>query len=157
MNPGRTSAVRPCQYRTKTRAAVKAIEVTTGRVRWQHGGPPRRTYMEMSGLMSTAGKLIFGGDGEQFFAVDAETGAELWHFTTGAQIWVAPVTYEADWTPILSWLRPAVAFWPSLCRNRTRGGTPGLRALDCAGFLVHCVRRLDPNDKRIGAECETID
>jgi alcohol dehydrogenase (cytochrome c) len=74
--------------------AMKAIDVTTGRIRWQFGGPRRKTYMEMSGLMSTAGKLVFGGDGEKFFAVDAETGAELWHFATGAQIQSAAMTYE---------------------------------------------------------------
>jgi alcohol dehydrogenase (cytochrome c) len=74
--------------------AVKAIEVTTGRIRWQHGGPPRRIHMEMSGLLSTGGKLIFGGDGEEFFALDAETGAELWRFPTGGTIAAAPVSYE---------------------------------------------------------------
>jgi alcohol dehydrogenase (cytochrome c) len=74
--------------------AVKAIEVATGRIRWQQATPPRRTYMEMSGLMSTAGKLVFGGAMEQFFALDAETGAELWRFEVGAQIWAAPVSYE---------------------------------------------------------------
>jgi len=74
--------------------AVKALEVTTGRIRWQHGGPPRRTHMEMSGLMSTAGKLVFRGDAEQFFAEDAETGADLWQFAAGAQICAAPVSYE---------------------------------------------------------------
>ena len=76
------------------RVAVKAIEVTSGRIRWQHGGPPRRTHMEMSGLMSTAGKLVFGGDGEVFFALDAESGAELWRFATGGTISAAPVSYE---------------------------------------------------------------
>ncbi len=76
---------------------VKAIEVTTGRIRWQHGGPPRRTHTEMSGLLSTGGKLVFGGDeGEQFFALDAETGAELWRFPTGGTICAAPVSYQVD-------------------------------------------------------------
>ncbi len=74
--------------------AVKAIEVTTGRIRWQHGGPPRKTMMEMSGVTSTAGKLVFGGDGERFFALDSESGTELWDFAAGAQIWAAPITYE---------------------------------------------------------------
>jgi alcohol dehydrogenase (cytochrome c) len=77
--------------------AVKALEVTTGRIRWQSGGPPRRTHMEMSGVMSTGGKLIFGGDdGERFFALDADSGAELWRFPTGGSIWAAPVSYEVD-------------------------------------------------------------
>ncbi len=74
--------------------AVKAIEVTTGRIRWQHASPPRRTHMEMSGLMSTGGRLVFGGDGERFFALDTDTGAELWRFETGGTICAAPVSYE---------------------------------------------------------------
>ena len=74
--------------------AVKAIELTTGRIRWQHADPPRRHHMEMNGLMSTAGKLVFGGDAERLFALDADTGAQLWQFETGGPIWAAPVTYE---------------------------------------------------------------
>jgi len=50
--------------------------------------------MEMSGLMCTAGKLVFGGAMEKFFALDADTGTELWRFEAGAQIWAAPVSYE---------------------------------------------------------------
>jgi alcohol dehydrogenase (cytochrome c) len=76
--------------------AVKAIEVTTGRIRWQHGGPPRKVMMESSGVMSTAGKLVFGGDGERLVALDSESGTELWHFAAGAQIWAAPITYELE-------------------------------------------------------------
>jgi|HubBroStandDraft_6_1064221.scaffolds.fasta_scaffold05467_3 alcohol dehydrogenase (cytochrome c) len=76
--------------------AVKAIEVLTGRIRWQRGGPPRRTNMEMSGLMSTAGKLVFGGDAEEFFAMDAETGAELWRSKTGGVIHAAPISFAVS-------------------------------------------------------------
>ena len=74
--------------------AVKALDVTTGKVRWQYSRPPRRSQGEMSGLMSTAGGLVFGGDLEEFFALDAGTGAELWHFGAGGQIVAAPVSYE---------------------------------------------------------------
>jgi alcohol dehydrogenase (cytochrome c) len=74
--------------------AVKALEPTTGRVRWQHLEPPRQLHGELGGLMSTAGGLVFGGDNDVFFALDADTGAELWHFDVGAQIRAAPVTYQ---------------------------------------------------------------
>jgi alcohol dehydrogenase (cytochrome c) len=75
--------------------AVKALDVMTGRVRWQYSRRPRRAHGEIvGGLMSTAGGLVFGGDLEEFFALDASTGAELWHFQTGGQIAAAPVTYE---------------------------------------------------------------
>jgi alcohol dehydrogenase (cytochrome c) len=74
--------------------AVKAIEVTTGKIRWQHAGPPRKTRMEMGGVMSTAGQLVLGGDGELLLALDARTGEELWRFNAGGQIAAAPVSYE---------------------------------------------------------------
>jgi alcohol dehydrogenase (cytochrome c) len=77
---------------------VKALEVTTGHVRWQYtrqfSTPERKARSEMGGLLSTAGHLVFGGDGESFFAWDAETGAELWRFETGGLITAAPVAYE---------------------------------------------------------------
>lgn len=74
--------------------AVKAIEVTTGKIRWQHAGPPRKIRMEMGGVMSTAGQLVLGGDGELLLALDARTGEELWRFNAGGQIAAAPVSYE---------------------------------------------------------------
>lgn len=78
--------------------AVKALEVTTGRVRWQYSrqysSPERKAQSEMGGLLSTAGRLIFGGDGESFLAWDADTGDELWRLETGGLITAAPVAYE---------------------------------------------------------------
>jgi alcohol dehydrogenase (cytochrome c) len=74
--------------------AVKALEVKTGRVRWQYTLPSHRTYNEMAGLMSTAGRLVFGGNDESLVALNAETGAELWRFEAGGQIVAAPVSYQ---------------------------------------------------------------
>lgn len=80
--------------------AVKALEVRTGRPRWQYSrrysSPERKAQSEMGGLVSTAGRLVFGGDGESFLAWDAETGAELYHFQTGGKIAAAPITYEQN-------------------------------------------------------------
>jgi alcohol dehydrogenase (cytochrome c) len=48
-----------------------------------------------SGLMSTAGGLVFYGDntGGAFIAVDAKTGQRLWKFDT-QQVWKSsPMTY----------------------------------------------------------------
>jgi alcohol dehydrogenase (cytochrome c) len=80
----------------ETMIAVKALDVTTGRVRWQYKRSPRPTLDEMGGLLSTTGGIVFGGDHEVFFALDAETGAELWRFNTGGLISAAPVTYKVD-------------------------------------------------------------
>jgi alcohol dehydrogenase (cytochrome c) len=76
--------------------AVKAIDVQTGRIRWEAKQPPRRTVIETAGLLSTAGHLVFGGDLDTFYASDTETGRELWKCTLGAQIAAAPITYQLD-------------------------------------------------------------
>jgi alcohol dehydrogenase (cytochrome c) len=76
--------------------AVKALDLTTGRTRWQYARPPRKTVPEMGGLVSTDGHLVFGGDLETFFALDSDTGSELWSFETGGFIRAAPITYAID-------------------------------------------------------------
>jgi alcohol dehydrogenase (cytochrome c) len=72
---------------------VKAIDPLTARVRWEfklHAAPT-------SGLLSTAGGLLFGGTREGwFFALDARTGKPLWRFQTGGTIWANPVSYTVD-------------------------------------------------------------
>jgi alcohol dehydrogenase (cytochrome c) len=75
--------------------AVKALELTTGRVRWQYvPAPGKSPAVGMGGVMSTAGRLVFGGELETFFALDAETGKELWRFDAGGLIVAPPVSYE---------------------------------------------------------------
>jgi alcohol dehydrogenase (cytochrome c) len=80
--------------------AVKALELRTGRLRWQYSkkysSPERKALNDMGGLVSTAGRLVFGGDGETFLAWNAETGEELWRFETGGKITAAPITYEQN-------------------------------------------------------------
>ena len=44
--------------------------------------------------MSTAGGLVFYGDGSgAFVAVDAQTGKLLWHFRTGQRWKAGPMSY----------------------------------------------------------------
>ncbi len=69
---------------------VKALDVTTGTLRWQF----RMEGEARGGIVSTAGGLLFTGNAEgAFFALDAVTGKPLWHFQTGGQIWANPITY----------------------------------------------------------------
>ena len=51
-----------------------------------------------SGLMSTAGGLIFFGDaaGGAFVAADAKDGRLLWHFDTGLGWKAGPMTYAIN-------------------------------------------------------------
>ena len=69
---------------------VKALDPLTSETKWEF---PLQTNPQ-SGILSTAGGIVFGGNNEgQFFALDAETGKELWRANTGGVIVAGPVTY----------------------------------------------------------------
>ena len=72
---------------------LRALDIETGKVVWEvpQVGAPESNY---SGVLSTAGGLLFYGEsGGTFAAADAATGKTLWYFPTG-QAWKAsPMTY----------------------------------------------------------------
>jgi alcohol dehydrogenase (cytochrome c) len=75
---------------------VRAIDVQTGKIVWEI--PDIGGGILASGLMTTAGGLVFYGDstGGAFVAADARTGKLLWHFNTG-QAWKAgPMSYAIE-------------------------------------------------------------
>ena len=73
---------------------LTAIDYKTGKIAWRHrypgnGGSP-------NGLLTTAGKLLFGGDlGGNLVAYDPANGKILWHSHIG-QVSNAPETYMLD-------------------------------------------------------------
>jgi alcohol dehydrogenase (cytochrome c) len=77
-------------------ASVRALDVSTGKVRWQYDRPLRADTPQTGGLLSTAGGLVFGGDLDTFFALDEKTGAQLWDFHAGGKVASAPVTFLHD-------------------------------------------------------------
>jgi len=73
---------------------LQAIDYKTGKVRWTHkweGGG-------LSGLLSTAGNVLFSGDGSSgnFVALDATTGTPLWHAGLRTSVSNGPITYTLD-------------------------------------------------------------
>jgi len=73
--------------------AIKALEVETGKLRWEF----KLHAPSSSGLLSTAGGLVFSGSREGwFFGLDAESGKPLWRFQTGGQIVANPVSFLVD-------------------------------------------------------------
>jgi alcohol dehydrogenase (cytochrome c) len=73
--------------------AVRALDVRTGAVVWDF----RLPTPSWSGVVSTAGGLVFSGSNEgNFYALDAKTGAALWQFQTGAQVRSNPATFLVD-------------------------------------------------------------
>ena len=75
---------------------VRASNIETGKVAWEIPGLSGGVIA--SGLMTTAGGLIFFGDsaGGAFVAADAKTGQLLWHFDTGLGWQAGPMTYSID-------------------------------------------------------------
>jgi alcohol dehydrogenase (cytochrome c) len=73
--------------------AVRALDVFTGKLKWEF-----RLHSPLwSGVLSTAGGLVFGGTNEgNLFALDAETGKALWDFQTGGAVRSNPISFSVD-------------------------------------------------------------
>lgn len=74
---------------------VRAIDPADGRIVWTHAHAEREQDAETSGLMTTAGGLVFGADQANVFALNGQTGEKLWEFGVGDKIATAPVSYSA--------------------------------------------------------------
>jgi alcohol dehydrogenase (cytochrome c) len=73
--------------------SIQAIDPLTGDQRWSFAlhSPP------WSGVLSTAGGLIFGGTVEgNLFALDSSNGKPLWDFQAGAPAFSNPISYEFE-------------------------------------------------------------
>jgi alcohol dehydrogenase (cytochrome c) len=73
--------------------ALRAIDPGTGKVKWEF----RHPSPTWSGVLSTAGGLVFTGDAEgNFIALDATSGKPLWHFQMGAAVYASPMAFAID-------------------------------------------------------------
>ncbi|MBM3726212.1 MAG: PQQ-dependent dehydrogenase, methanol/ethanol family [Acidobacteria bacterium] len=72
---------------------VQGIDPSTGEIKWMHKilSPP------WSGVMATAGDLVFGGTLEgNVYALDARTGERLWRFPGNDRIYASPISFLAN-------------------------------------------------------------
>jgi alcohol dehydrogenase (cytochrome c) len=77
-------------------AFLAAIDYRTGKLAWKQKYPSVTSAGGGAGLLSTAGRLLFGADaGGNFVARDVATGKPLWHARLG-NISNAPETYMLD-------------------------------------------------------------
>ncbi len=76
-------------------ALLRGIDVVTGEIAWSHTWSGSTSVR--SGLLSTAGNLLFAGDAQNnFVAFDARTGEPLWHAGMHTSMTNGPITYELD-------------------------------------------------------------
>jgi acido-empty-quinoprotein group A len=78
-----------------SQSVLKALDYKTGRPRWHHDFPGKGTAG--SGMLTTAGKLLFSGDPSgNLIAWDPANGKILWHFHLPAPVSNGPMTFELD-------------------------------------------------------------
>jgi PQQ-dependent dehydrogenase (methanol/ethanol family) len=74
--------------------AIRAIDPQTGDIKWNFD-----LYQGSwaAGVLATAGGVVFASSKDgNLIALNAETGAELWHYQTGAEINSSPISYSVD-------------------------------------------------------------
>ncbi|MGH7078028.1 MAG: PQQ-dependent dehydrogenase, methanol/ethanol family [Acetobacteraceae bacterium] len=116
-------------YRTgKYIGHTKAFDLKTGKFVWD----VPTTLPLYSGLLATAGDLVFTGDEDgDLIAISATSGKVLWRFQTGSGINASPMTYEVgghQYVAVLSGLGGD----PSFYYSGPRGGMLWVFSVDGA-------------------------
>jgi alcohol dehydrogenase (cytochrome c) len=77
---------------TPNQKYIRALDIQTGKKAWEYAQTgTKQTY---SGVLSTAGGLVFfGEDSGAFAALDAATGKPLWHLQLNQDWKASPMTY----------------------------------------------------------------
>jgi alcohol dehydrogenase (cytochrome c) len=79
---------------------VRALDAGTGQQKWEYN--PSTPGRDFSGLLSTEGGLVFGASGGVFFAMDADTGREVWRASLGGSTWSAPISFTVDGRQVIA-------------------------------------------------------
>ncbi|MBZ9892227.1 PQQ-binding-like beta-propeller repeat protein [Mesorhizobium sp. BR1-1-3] len=81
--------------------AVRALDAATGKRIWEFLSPSAKD-MGYSGLLATAGGLVFGASGGVLFALDSATGRELWRARLGGETKAAPISFMVDGRQVIA-------------------------------------------------------
>jgi alcohol dehydrogenase (cytochrome c) len=93
-------------------SSIAAFDITTGKAVWEY---PLGSGFDRSGTLSTAGGLVFFGEGTgSLVAVHAQTGKTLWHAEMGQNWWASPMTYMVSGKQYVAIAGPAGIFCFSL-------------------------------------------
>ncbi len=73
--------------------SIRALDAVTGKRVWNF----EMVGDSWTGVLATAGNLVFSADAEgNFFALNATTGENLWHINLGSALRSNPMTYAVD-------------------------------------------------------------
>jgi alcohol dehydrogenase (cytochrome c) len=80
---------------------VLALDAATGKRKWEYDAPPA-LHGNYSGLLSTEGGLVFGASGGFCFALDADSGREVWRVPLGGNTKSAPISFTVDGRQVIA-------------------------------------------------------
>jgi glucose dehydrogenase len=76
---------------------LRAVNIETGAVTWEIAQPGPAKAKTWSGVLATAGGLVFyGKPNGGFDTVDARSGETLWHFPTNTRMKASPMTFTVS-------------------------------------------------------------
>lgn len=89
---------KPTGYPNQTgQRYLRALDIDTGAIAWEVAQPGAAHAKTWSGVLATAGRLVFyGRPNGGFSAVDARSGKELWSFPTNVRMKAGPMTFVLD-------------------------------------------------------------
>ena len=74
---------------------LRAMNIETGEIAWEVPQPGPARAKTWSGVLATAGGLVFYGQPNGgFAAVDQRNGKTLWHFPTNVRMKASPMTFS---------------------------------------------------------------
>jgi alcohol dehydrogenase (cytochrome c) len=87
------------QVELPTRLVV-ALDAATGSRKWQY--PESASARDYSGLLATAGGLVFGASGGVLFALDADSGREVFKQSLGGTTMSPPISFAIDGEQVIA-------------------------------------------------------
>ena len=83
---------------------VKALDAASGATKWEYVSPKQQTDLDWtySGMLSTAGGVVFSASAGVIFALDAATGKELWRAGLGGRTQATPISFSIDGSQVVA-------------------------------------------------------
>jgi alcohol dehydrogenase (cytochrome c) len=83
---------------------IKALDAASGDEKWRYVAPKQQTDADWSysGVLSTAGGLVFSASSGTIVALDSATGKELWRAGLGGRTQATPISFSLDGSQVVA-------------------------------------------------------